>query len=229
MEVHSRPRERWVEVLLADDCEEARFVYDLMASGRLDEEAGQLPLPFRGSFLFKLPNRPRPVGIRVARLEPTAEEQAKAEEASAPVRLLFSLEQPSRELLEELERALRGLPPAADDELQAGDALPQDEFSRVRAMNHAQRVIYATRAGQGGRAILMQQPNPLLLLYLCKNPLITLPEGDPNHQTPQHRRSGRRVHRKGHALEPQVGHQRGTQGGAVHEPENARGHGPLAA
>ena len=46
----------------------------------------------------------------------------------------------------------------------------------MRRLTHAQKIIYATRAGQTGRAILMQQPSPLLLLYLCKNPLITLPE-----------------------------------------------------
>ncbi len=176
MEVRSSPRERWVEVLLADDCEEARFVYDLMASERLAEGTEQLPLPFRGQFLFRLPHRARLVGIRVARLEPTAEEQVEAEGTSAPVRLLFSLEEPSQELLEELEQALRQLPPAADEEMKAADAQPLDEFGRVRAMTHAQRIIYATRAGQSGRAILMQQPNPLLLLYLCKNPLISLPE-----------------------------------------------------
>ncbi|MGH9603924.1 MAG: hypothetical protein ACRD24_16210, partial [Terriglobales bacterium] len=170
MEVRPRPRERWVEVLLADDCEEARFVYDMMKSGRLADGPQDLPLPFRGQFLFKLPNRPRPVGIRVARLESTAEEQVAAEQGNAPaLRLLFSLEQPSEELLDELETALRQLPPAAEEELTAAGAQPQDEFSRVRAMTHAQRIIYATRAGQGGRATLMQQPNPLLLLYLCKN------------------------------------------------------------
>ncbi len=177
MEVHARPRERWVEVLLADDCEEAQFAYDLMQSGRLAEATEELPLPFRGQFLFKLPNRPRPVGIRVARLEPTAEEQiAAAGQTSPGLRLLFSLEQPSGELLDELEQALRELPPAAEEELKASAGQHQDEFSRVRGMAHAQRILYATRAGQSGRAILMQQPNPLLLLYLCKNPLITLPE-----------------------------------------------------
>ena len=51
-----------------------------------------------------------------------------------------------------------------------------DEYARVRSLTHPQRIIYATRAGQTGRAVLMQQPNPLLLLYLIKNPLITLPE-----------------------------------------------------
>src|SRR5262249_7106931 len=40
----------------------------------------------------------------------------------------------------------------------------------------AKKVIYATRAGQTGRAVLMQSPTPMLMLYLCKNPLITLPE-----------------------------------------------------
>ena len=37
-------------------------------------------------------------------------------------------------------------------------------------------MIYATRAGQTGRTVLLQQPSPILMLYLCKNPLITLPE-----------------------------------------------------
>ncbi len=169
-------RERWVEVVVADDCEEARFVYDLVAAQRLADPPEQLPLPFRGQFLFRLPRRPRPAGIRVARLEATAEEQVEGGNAGTQVRLLFSLEQPSQELLEELAQDLRELPPAADEELNAAGGQTQDEFARVRAMSHAQRVIYATRAGQGGRAILMQQPNPLLLLYLCKNPLISLPE-----------------------------------------------------
>jgi len=46
----------------------------------------------------------------------------------------------------------------------------------VRRMTYPQRVIYATRAGQTGRAVLIQQPSPLVLLYLCKNPLITIGE-----------------------------------------------------
>ena len=43
-------------------------------------------------------------------------------------------------------------------------------------MPFAKKVIYATRAGQTGRTILMQQPNPILMLYLCKNPMMTLSE-----------------------------------------------------
>jgi hypothetical protein len=64
----------------------------------------------------------------------------------------------------------------SEEEFKADTTSHLDEFTRVRQMAFAKKVIYATRAGQTGRAILMQQPSPLLLLYLCKNPLITLRE-----------------------------------------------------
>ena len=70
---------------------------------------------------------------------------------------------------------MRDVPPAVEDEAVEG-ASTLDEHVRVRHMTHPQRIIFATRAGQAGRAVLLQQPNPLLLLYLCKNPQITLPE-----------------------------------------------------
>ena len=161
-----------VQVRLQDDVEEAAFVYDLIQAKRLvSEQKDALPLPFRGQFLFKLPSKPRPVGIQVARVEATAEEVL----AGGPgVQILVHIPQGALELVDELEVALREVPPASEEEFK--ERTSGDEFARVRAMNHAQRVIYATRAGQTGRAVLLQQPNPLILLYLVKNPLITLPE-----------------------------------------------------
>ena len=61
-----------VIVQLDNDAEEASYVYDLVNSGRLQsEDKDTLPLPFRGEFLFKVPSHPRPMAIRVARVDPT--------------------------------------------------------------------------------------------------------------------------------------------------------------
>lgn len=174
MQVSSDPREWRVTIRLENDAEEASYVYDLVQSGRLQvENKEHLPLPFRGQFLFKLPQRPRPVAIQVGRFEATAAETLAG---NPGLTLLVSCPKGSQELLEELETALREVPPASAEEFRSGTSGGEDEFTRVRAMNVAQRVIYATRAGQSGRAIIMLQPSPLVLLYLCKNPLITLPE-----------------------------------------------------
>lgn len=163
-----------MEIRLGNDSEEASYVYDLMQSGRLLVENKELlPLPFRGQFLFKLPARPRPIPIQVGRFEATAEEVLAGKPGLA---LLVSTARGPDELLAELECALRDVPPASEEEFKTDKTSHMDEYARVRSLNHAQKVIYATRTGQTGRAILMQQPNPLLLLYLCKNPLITLPE-----------------------------------------------------
>lgn len=174
MQVTAQPKDWRVVVRLESDAEEASYVYDLMHSGRLQtENKERLPLPFHGQFLFKLPERPRPIAIRVARSEPTATEKVGGERG---LKLLVSCDKGQEALLEELERALREVPPASETEFKSYDSEHQDEYTRVREMTFPQKVIYATRAGQGGRAILMQQPIAMLLLFICKNPLITLPE-----------------------------------------------------
>ena len=174
MQVSSNTKEWRVEVRLRDDCEEATYVYDLMHSGRLMvDNKDVLPLPFRGQFLFKVPQFPRPLTIQVGRFDASAEDVL----AGGPtLLLLISPQRGPAELLAGLETALRDVPPASAEEFKTQPADTMDEYSRVKKLNHAQKIIYATRAGQTGRAVLMQQPNPLLLLYLCKNPLITLPE-----------------------------------------------------
>ena len=174
MQVSAHPEEWRIEIRLKDDCEEAAYVYDLMQSGRLIVETKDtLPLPFRGQFLFKIPEYPRPLAIQVGRFESSAEDKISGQE---PLKLLVTTSRGERELLDGLEAALRDVPPASEEEFKIQTSDRKDEYTRVRKLNHAQKIIYAMRAGQGGRAILMQQPSPLLLLYLCKNPLITLPE-----------------------------------------------------
>jgi hypothetical protein len=174
MQVEIQTKEWRVAVRLDNDAEEACYVYDLVQSGRiLIDNKEYLPLPFRGQFLMKLPERPRPVSVQVARFEPGAGEAIA--EGKGPT-LLVSCARGSEELLRELEEALRDIPPVSAEEFKSHAAARTDEFSRIRNMTFAQKVIFATRAGAGGRVILMQQPSPLLLLYLCKNPLITLPE-----------------------------------------------------
>jgi hypothetical protein len=172
VEVRSNVKDWRVEVLLQDDREEACYVYDLMHAGRLITDTPDvLPLPWRGQFLFKLPQHPRPIPIQVARMDTGAEERL----AGHPELQFYIAPQRGPEgLIAELEAALRDVPPTSEEEFGSGSAT--DEHTRVRAMTHAQRIIYATRAGATGRSVLLQQPNPLLLLYLCKNPLITLPE-----------------------------------------------------
>jgi len=109
----------------------------------------------------------------VSRVEASAEETLAGNPGLA---LLIAVAQATPELLEELERALREVPPASEEEFKVDTAERMDEFTRVRKLTHAQKIIFATRAGQTGRSVLLQQPNPLMLLYLCKNPQITLPE-----------------------------------------------------
>jgi hypothetical protein len=163
-----------VEVRLKDDVEEASFAYDLVASKRLLlDDPNMLPLPFRGQFLFKVPEHARPLALVISRMEASAEEQL----AGGPgLTLLVGVPGATEEVLQQIERAMREVPPASAEEFKVDLNDRMDEFSKIRALNHAQRVILATRAGQTQRQILMQQPNPLILLYLCKNPLITLPE-----------------------------------------------------
>ena len=174
MQVTSQPDEWQVVVQLEDDAEEASYVYDLVRSGRLLVEASErLPLPFRGQFLFRLPRLPQPITIQVARFEPTPTEVVAGNRG---LKFHISCPRDSAEALAELESALREVPVAAHEELEAGASDHVDEFTRVRRMTYPQRVIYATRAGQTGRAVLIQQPSPLVLLYLCKNPLITIGE-----------------------------------------------------
>ena len=174
MDITADLKEWRVEVRLSDEREEACYAYDLIQSGRLlVDNKDQLPLPFRGQFLFKLPDFPRPIALQVARLEPSAEETLAG---NAGPRLLISTTRGPEELLRHLEKALREVPPASEEEFKTDSSEHMDEYSRIRKLTHAQKIIYATRAGQAGRAILLQQPNPLLLLYLCKNPLVTLLE-----------------------------------------------------
>ena len=174
MRVTSQPSEWRVVVQLDNDAEEASYVYDLVQSGRLQMASKEtLPLPFRGQYLFKLPTRPRAIAIQVGRFEATATEVLAGNRG---LKLIVSCTKGPPELLTELESALREVPPASAEEFKSETSDRMDEFARLRKMTFAQKVIYATRAGQSGRAILMQQPSPLLMLYLCKNPLITLPE-----------------------------------------------------
>ena len=174
MQVSSDTKERHVLIRLENAAEEACYVYDLVQSGRLlVQNREHLPLPFRGQFLFKLADWPRPLEIQVGRFEASATERA---EGQGVLRLVVHCPGTGAELLAELETALREVPPASEEEFKVDPADRTDEFTRVRRMTFARKVIYATRAGQTGRAILMQQPTPLLLLYLTKNPLITLPE-----------------------------------------------------
>jgi hypothetical protein len=174
VQVHSQPNEWRVVVQLENDAEEASYVFDLVESGRLQTDNKEfLPLPFRGQFLFKLPSRPRPIAIQVGRFEATATEVLAGKRG---LKLLISCTKGPPELLAELEIALRDVPPASEAEFKSDTSDRMDEFTRLRQLTFAQKVIYATRAGQSGRAILMQQPSPMLMLYLCKNPLITLPE-----------------------------------------------------
>ncbi len=59
---------------------------------------------------------------------------------------------------------MRDVPPASAEEFQGRHERAHWTSSPPCVqLNHAQKIIYATRAGQNGRAILMQQPNPLLL------------------------------------------------------------------
>src|SRR5258708_7760662 len=174
MRVSLEKSENRVVIRLDTEAEEASYAYDLIQSGRLlTERKDTLPLPFRGTFQFKLPDRPRPIDIQVGRFEPTATELLKGEGA---LRLIFACPGGAPELLAELETALRDVPPASEEEFKMDSAERLDEFAKIRKMTFAQRVIYATRCGQSGRTTIMQQPSPLLLLYLVKNPLITLPE-----------------------------------------------------
>lgn len=171
----SSDQHHWrVVVQLENDAEEASYVFDLVQSGRLQiEKNDTLPLPFRGPFLFKLPSVVRPVDIQVGRFEPTATDILAGDRG---VKLVVTCQKGRPELLSELESALRDVAPACEEEFLSGADHRVDEFGRVKQMTFAKKVIYATRAGVSGRTVLMQQPSPLLLLYLCKNPTITLPE-----------------------------------------------------
>ena len=172
MDVRANAHENRVEVLLQDDVEEAHYAYDLVQSGRLiTDDKDRLPLPLRGQFLFKIPQDPRPLDLQIARIDTGAAEKL----AGRPELMLYFAPGKGKEgILAMLEAALRDVPPASAEEFERAGSM--DEYTRVRGLSHPQKIIYATRAGQSGRAVLMQQPNPLLMLYLVKNPLITLPE-----------------------------------------------------
>jgi hypothetical protein len=173
MRVASEASECRVVIRLNTEAEEASYVYDLIESGRLlTDRKDTLPLPFRGTFQFKLPEQNRPIDIQVARLEPLASEIA----VEGVVKIVVAVARTAAALLPELETALRDVPPASEEEFKMDPADRLDEAAKIRKMTIPQRVIYATRAGPSGRTIIMQQPSPLLLLYLVKNPLITLPE-----------------------------------------------------
>lgn len=174
MEVILEQSEARIVIKLATQAEEACYVYDLVQSGRLMvSNKDTLPLPFRGQFPFKLPDRPRPIDIQVARFDPMA-----SEASSFAVKLVVACPTTPgvAEILPELETALRDVPPASEEEFKINAADSLDEFAKIRAMTIPQRIIYATRAGQSGRQVLMQSPSPLLMLYVIKNPLISLLE-----------------------------------------------------
>jgi len=174
MQVTSQPSEWRVLVQLDNDAEEATYVYDLIHSGRLQvENKESLPLPFRGHFLLKLSERGQPIDIQVERLEATATEKLAGDHG---LKFYISCPPGPAGLLLELELALCEVPPASKEEFKSYSSDHEDEYARIRKMTFPQKVIYATRAGQGGRAMLMQQPTPMLILYICKNPLVTLAE-----------------------------------------------------
>jgi hypothetical protein len=174
MRISAEPEHGRVIVELENDAEEATFAYDLIHSGRLQGVLGdRLPLPFRGEFLLKVPLGERPVGLQVGRFEATS---ADVLAGKAPLKLVLACPHQPPEIVRSVEETLRTLPQPSAEELVAATSSGQDEHARIRRMTFAQRVIYATRAGSGGRAALLQQPTALLLLYVCKNPLITLPE-----------------------------------------------------
>src|SRR5947207_3186718 len=110
-----------VVVRLDTEAEEATYAYDLMESGRLlTERKDTLPLPFRGTFQFKLPARPRPIDIQVGRFEAMASELIAGE---GVLRLVVACPAGSPpELLQELEAALRDVPPASEEEFKVDSA-----------------------------------------------------------------------------------------------------------
>src|SRR5579859_1890850 len=123
MQVTSQPSEWRVLVQLDNDAEEATYVYDLIHSGRLQvDKKESLPLPFHGQYLFKLPDLPRPIAIQVARSEPTATEKVKG---GRGVKLFISCAKGPDNLLAELERALREVPRASEEEFKSEEAKHQ--------------------------------------------------------------------------------------------------------
>ena len=174
MQILADSKEAEIVIRLGGEAEEASYVYDLVQSGRLlVRNKDQLPLPFHGRFSFKMPQRPVPIEIRVSRFEPKPTDVLSGETS---LRLVVHCAAPSRESLLDLQKALQDVPAISEEEFGTQRAAQADEFTRIRAMTFAQKVLYATRAGQSGRLALLQQPTPLLLLYLTKNPQITLQE-----------------------------------------------------
>src|SRR5258708_6111976 len=145
----TEPREHRITVRLDNDAEEASFVYDLVASGRLQvENKEMLPLPFRGQFLFKLPDLPRPLDLQIARFETTATDLIAGH--AGPL-LILACAAATPEVLAQMETTLRELPPASQEEVLSGADEKVDEFTRVRKMTFAQKLIFATRAQQAAR------------------------------------------------------------------------------
>src|SRR5258708_11737469 len=124
----TEPREHRVTVRLDNDAEEASFVYDLVVSGRLQvENKDNLPLPFRGQFLFKLPDLPRPIDLQVARFEATAADLIAGH--AGPL-LILACVAATPELLVKLETTLRELPPASAEEFESSARAATDAFTR---------------------------------------------------------------------------------------------------
>ena len=102
MRVTAHPADWNIVIQLENDAEEATYVYDLVHSGRLQvEDKERLPLPFRGDFLFKLPDRPRPIPIHTGHVDPTATDVIAG---NGGPRIVFSIAKGHPELLVELER-----------------------------------------------------------------------------------------------------------------------------
>jgi hypothetical protein len=184
MQISAEPKDRRVLVRLENDAEEATFAYDLVESDRLMvENKENLPLPFRGKFLFKLPERPRPVEVTVGRFEPSAAEVLAGDRG---LKLYVSVEPGQESLLAELEAALREVPPLSAEEFESDTSDRLDEFARIRKMKFVQRVIYATRCGQTGRAILNASTFVLALALSREEPAPDAPRSHPNCQAPEH-------------------------------------------
>src|SRR5438128_2358674 len=135
MQLTPEPREHRITIRLDNDAEEAHFVYDLVASGRLQVENPEtLPLPFRGAFPFKLPDLPRPIDLQVARFEPTATDLVAGH--AGPL-LILACAAATPEVIADLEKTLRELPPASEEEFKNSSADSADEHTRIRKLNFA--------------------------------------------------------------------------------------------
>jgi hypothetical protein len=52
----------------------------------------------------------------------------------------------------------------------------QSAYDQIRSLSRTQKLLLALRAERYERKVLSKEPDPEILLYLCKNPKITLDE-----------------------------------------------------